>query len=126
MGRTVQVYGFPHYVTVGSVVTFLEDRTREGSVIALKLRSGAKSSRKYAIVQFAQSYHADQIIDLCNQTLYYGGSYLKAQPSTKDIIPKPRNFMHSMEDVKICFGCQISVDKFCVLWEGKKVKENKL
>ncbi|CAM8883875.1 unnamed protein product [Rhodiola kirilowii] len=121
MGRTVQVYGFPHYVTVGSVVTFLEDRTREGSVIALKLRSGAKSSRKYAIVQFAQSHHADQIIDLCNQTLYYGGSYLKAQPLTKDIIPKPRNFMHSMEDVKICFGCQISVDKFCVLWEGKKV-----
>lgn len=121
MGKTIQVYGFPSYVTVDTVVKFLEDRTCVGSVVAVKLRTGAKGSRKYAVVQFTSSYYAERVAELCNQVLYYGSSYLKAAELAKDIIPKPRTFMHSMEDVKILFGCQVSLGELCVLWEGKNV-----
>lgn len=118
MGKTITVYGFPSYVTVVTVVKFLEDWTCEGSATALKLRTGRNGSRKYAIVQFSSSYYAERVTELCNQELYYGTSYLNATELAKDVIPKPRSVMHSMEDVKVKFGCQVSLSEFCVLWEG--------
>uniref|UniRef100_A0A7N0TG81 RNA-dependent RNA polymerase n=1 Tax=Kalanchoe fedtschenkoi TaxID=63787 RepID=A0A7N0TG81_KALFE len=124
MRKTVNVYGFPQYVTMGTVVKFLEDQTYEGSVIAVKLRSSANGARKYAVVQFSSGHHVEKIISLCDRTLYFGSSCLKARELETDIVPKTRIFMHSMEDVKIHFGCQISVDKFCVFWGANNVSVN--
>ena len=35
----------------------------------------------------------------------------------RDIDPKPRAFLDSLDDVKLSFGCQISKERFSVLWK---------
>ncbi|XP_021292687.1 RNA-dependent RNA polymerase 1-like isoform X2 [Herrania umbratica] len=41
-----------------------------------------------------------------------------------DIVPKPRTFLHTMGDVTLHFGCQVSNEKFYVLWEEVDVVVN--
>uniref|UniRef100_A0A7N2L809 RNA-dependent RNA polymerase n=1 Tax=Quercus lobata TaxID=97700 RepID=A0A7N2L809_QUELO len=42
----------------------------------------------------------------------------------RDIVPKPRTFLHSMENIKLHLGCQISNEKFVILWNAVNVSVN--
>lgn len=119
MGKTVHISGFPSHVTADAVKSFLEGRTGVGTVYAIKVRPPKRGgSRVYAIVQFTGATHAELIISLANQRLWYGSSYLKARAADVDIVPKPRTYMYTLKDLTLCFGCQVSREQFCVLWEG--------
>lgn len=119
MGKTVHINGFPSHVTADAVKMFLEGHTGLGTVFAIKVRAPKKGgSRVYAIVQFTGATQAELIISLANQRLWYGSSYLKARAADVDIVPKPRTYMYTLENLTLCFGCQVSSEKFCVLWEG--------
>ncbi|KAK8567431.1 hypothetical protein V6N13_105398 [Hibiscus sabdariffa] len=122
--KTIQVSGFLSGVSVEEVRTFLERYTGEGTVYALKIRQQKKGGRAYAIVQFTKRADAKQIVRLANLRLYYGSSYLKAWEMETDIVPKPRTFLHTMEHVKVHFGCQVSKEKFHVLWKAEDVTVN--
>ncbi|XP_022994920.1 probable RNA-dependent RNA polymerase 1 isoform X1 [Cucurbita maxima] len=119
MGKTVHISGFPSHATADSVKSFLELRTGLGTVYAIKVRPPKRGgSRVYAIVQFTGAAQAELIISLANQRLWYGSSYLKARAADVDIVPKPRTYVHTLENLTLCFGCQVSSEKFHVLWEG--------
>lgn len=119
MGRTVHISGFPSNVTADAVKSFMEGRTGVGTVYAIKVRPPKRGGgRVYAIVQFTSAAQAELIISLANQRLWYGSSYLKARATEVDIVPKPRTYMYTLEDLTLCFGCKVSSEKFCVLWEG--------
>ncbi|CAN1153015.1 RNA-dependent RNA polymerase 1 [Linum perenne] len=121
MGKTVQVYGFPSRVTAEQAKTFLEKQTGSGSVEALKMRQGKNGGpRSYAIVQFSTIEKAEYIISM-SRKLYYDYSYLQMRPLDLDIIPKPRTYLHVIEDAVLHFGCQTSVDKFSDLWKSTNV-----
>lgn len=118
MGKTISLSGFP-YVLPGEIVKdFIEQHTGGGTVVALEVREPQKKgSRAYAIVQFTSAKSADKIISLANQKLYFGRSYLKAFTKNFDLVPKAKEYAHYMESATIYFGCQISKEKFSVLWE---------
>ena len=40
----------------------------------------------------------------------------------RDIVPRPREFLHSLDDVKLYFGCQISEKRLSVLWTKEDVR----
>ncbi|KAI3465377.1 hypothetical protein Pfo_022040 [Paulownia fortunei] len=61
------------------------------------------------------------IMNLANDRLNYGTSYLKAWQSDIDIVQNPRTYVHEMEHVTLNFGCQTSREKFAVLWKGTSV-----
>ncbi|CAL0318586.1 unnamed protein product [Lupinus luteus] len=121
MGKTIELYGFPSYVTATSVIQFVERYIGEGAVFALKLRQGkGRVPRAFAIIQFTSAKDAADMLSLaCNsaQMLRYGTSYLKAREVERDIVPKPRTFLHNLDNVKLYFGCQISKEKFSVLFK---------
>ncbi|KAL2518693.1 RNA-dependent RNA polymerase 1 [Abeliophyllum distichum] len=121
MGKTVQVFGFPYLVAAEAVKTFLEQHTGLGTVVALEVKQSKGGRRAYARVQFKNSTHADKIIYLAETRLYYGTSYLKAWGMDIDIMQNPRTYMHEMERVTLNFGCQISREKFSVLWKNTSV-----
>ncbi|KAK3212610.1 hypothetical protein Dsin_017316 [Dipteronia sinensis] len=56
--------------------------------------------------------------------LRHGISNLKAWELEQDIVPKPRTFLFSMEDIILYIGCQISNDTFSVLWKAVNVSVN--
>nr|APO15851.1 RNA-dependent RNA polymerase 1 [Sesuvium portulacastrum] len=120
MGKTIQVSGFPSTVSAEAVKTYLEQYTGEKSVYALKIRqfkTGGK--RSYAIVQFTSAGAAERILSLGlpPKKLWYGSSYLQVRVMERDIVPKPRMYQHTMTNVTLHFGCQISNDKY--LWFSK-------
>ncbi|KAF7808597.1 RNA-dependent RNA polymerase 1 [Senna tora] len=124
MGRTIELYGFPSNVTWFDVQTFVENYTGKGTIDAIKIRQGkGRKARAFAIIQFTTTKEASVIISLANRiSMYYGSSYLKARELEKDIVSKPRTLLHSLEDVKLHFGCQISKEGFCFLWTKVKVR----
>ncbi|XWS64066.1 hypothetical protein CRYUN_Cryun06bG0155200 [Craigia yunnanensis] len=124
MGKTIQVSGFPSSVSAEKVKTFLESFTGKETVYALKIRQQKEGGRKYAIVQFTKSIEAELIIKLTSRRIYYESSYLKAREMEHDIVPKPRTFLHTMEHVRVHFGCQVSNEKFYVLWKAVDVTVN--
>ncbi|GLT27746.1 hypothetical protein SLA2020_027210 [Shorea laevis] len=126
MGKTIQVNGFPRSVYAETVKAFLERYTGEGTVYAIKIRPGRNGGRfAFAIVQFQVARDAELILSMTNQRrLWYEGSYLKARVMEKDIVPKPRTFLHTMENVTLHFGCQLSNEKFCHLWKVRNVTVN--
>ncbi|XP_022776585.1 RNA-dependent RNA polymerase 1-like [Durio zibethinus] len=124
MGKTIQVSGFLSNVSAEEVKAFLEEYTGKETVFALKIRQQKKGRRAYAIVQFTKSIEAGLIIKLANQGLYHRSSYLKAREMENDIVPKPRTFLHTMENVRVHFGCQVANDKFYVLWSAVNVTVN--
>ncbi|XVE81410.1 hypothetical protein DITRI_Ditri15bG0061200 [Diplodiscus trichospermus] len=124
MGKTIQVSGFPSSVSAEEVKAFLESHTGKETVYALKIRQPKNGGRKYAIVQFTKIGYAELIIERTRQRLFYGSSFLKARAMENDIVPKPRTFLHTMEHVKVHFGCQVSNEKFYVLWNAADVTVN--
>ncbi|CAI9785500.1 unnamed protein product [Fraxinus pennsylvanica] len=121
MGKTIRVFGFPYLVAAEAVKTFLELHTGRGNVVALEVKQSKGGRRAFARVQFKNSIHGDKIIYLAEKGLYYGSSYLKAWEMDIDIMPNPRTYLHEMECVTLNFGCQISAEKFSVLWKNTDV-----
>ncbi|GKV13304.1 hypothetical protein SLEP1_g24332 [Rubroshorea leprosula] len=123
MGKTIQVNGFPRGVYAETVKAFLERYTGERTVYAIKIRQGKNEGRfAFAIVQFQTARDAELILSMTNQKrLWYATSYLKAWVMETDIVPKPRIFLHTMENVTLHFGCQLSNEKFCHLWKFRNV-----
>lgn len=122
MGKTIRVDGLPFTVSVEQVKGFLERHTGEGTICAAKIRQTKHARpRPYAIVQFNTVEQAALILSLANKGLRYGSSFLKTQEMERDIIPKPRTSMLNVEQVALHFGCQISNEKFKVLWDAVNV-----
>ncbi|KAK9115806.1 hypothetical protein Sjap_014753 [Stephania japonica] len=118
MSKTVQVSGFPSNVTAEVVKKFLEGRTGEGTVYALKIRQHKGSNpRAFAVVQFTTPQSVEQIC-LLNRRMYYGLSYLTVRKMERDIVPKPRVPWLSLNAAMLHFGCQVSDDRFFTLWKG--------
>ncbi|KAK4261810.1 hypothetical protein QN277_004759 [Acacia crassicarpa] len=115
MGRIIQLYGFPHDVSVSTVKPFVEQITGEGTVFAIEIKQG---KRAFAIIQFKDAKHASYLISLADKSIWYGRSYLKARALEKDTVPKPRTFLHTLADVKLHFGCLMSKERFHVLWKS--------
>ncbi|CAH9146430.1 unnamed protein product [Cuscuta epithymum] len=110
--KTVQVFGFPHLVTASDAKVCLERYTGVGSVYAIEVKMAKKGGRAYAKVQFDKASSAEGIIALASQNgLHYGSSYLKAWELDAYIV-QPRSYIHKMENITLCFGCQISVERF--------------
>lgn len=125
MGKTIQLNGFPSSVTADEVKVFVERHTGAGTVYAIKVRQNKNvGKRAYAIIQFTTTREAEYIISLANQSLWYGRSYLKAWQAKLDIVPKPRTFLHSIENITMHFGCQTSKEKFLILWKAENVSVN--
>lgn len=108
-------------IAAEDIKRFLERYTGEGTVVALEVKQPKRGSRAYAKVQFTSSRGAEIIIDLANTRLYYGSSYLKAYEQDTDFVPNIRTFMHEMEGITLNFGCQISKERFYVLWKAEDV-----
>lgn len=121
MGKTIRLSGFPYVVHAESVKSFVEEYTGKGTVVALDVKPEKQSGRACARVQFTHSRHAEVIINLARTRLYYGNSYLKAYELDMDMIPQPRSYLHEMEYVTMNLGCQISNEKFLVLWQASNV-----
>ncbi|XP_045818047.1 RNA-dependent RNA polymerase 1-like [Trifolium pratense] len=123
--KTIELYGFPSSVNVSDVKRYVEKLTGEGSVVAMKIRVGkGRIPRAFAIIQFTTARHATFMIALpirSSSTLRYGSSYLKVREMERDIDPNPRVFLDSLDDVKLYFGCQISKERFSVLWSKADV-----
>ncbi|KAK1314065.1 RNA-dependent RNA polymerase 1 [Acorus calamus] len=124
--KTIRVSGFPINVTSTEVMTFLESKTGAGTVYALKIRPPniiTPRSKAFAMVQFTSRECADVLSLLANQKrLRFGILLLFVQDMERDIVPKPRTPMFKLQDSVLHFGCQISEDRFLVLWSGIKVQ----
>ncbi|XP_058184040.1 probable RNA-dependent RNA polymerase 1 [Rhododendron vialii] len=120
--KTIELSGFP-YVLPGEIVKeFVEQYTGRGTVDSLEVKEPENNwSGAYAIVQFATTKSADKIINLAKQNLCYRRSYLKAVAKNFYLVPKPKKYEHVMEGVTIYCGCQISKEKFSVLWEREDI-----
>ncbi|XP_051146094.1 probable RNA-dependent RNA polymerase 1 [Andrographis paniculata] len=118
---TIQLHGFPHLVSADVVKRLLEQRLGQGSVVALEVKPSKKGGRVYARVQFTSSAYAQKIIDMASSGLYYGSSYLRAWESDMDIVHHVRLHLYEMENVTLNSGCQVSSDKFMVLWKAENV-----
>ncbi|KAL3654315.1 multidrug resistance protein [Castilleja foliolosa] len=122
MGKTIRVSGFPCLVPAEDVKELLENLTGQGTIVALEVKPSNRGPRPYARVQFTDVRHADRIIELANNRfIYYGTSYLKAWDADKDIVQNPRTFVQEMEQVTLNFGCQVSRERFSVLWKAESV-----
>ncbi|XP_010275353.1 PREDICTED: probable RNA-dependent RNA polymerase 1 [Nelumbo nucifera] len=124
MGKTIHLSGFPANVTAEAVKELLERYTGDGTVYALKVRHHKNKGHArfaFVIVQFTTSGSADVITSLVNRRLYYGTHYLKVRDVERDIVAKPRMSLLSLEHTTLHFGCQVSPEKFSVLWKGADV-----
>ncbi|XP_059649727.1 probable RNA-dependent RNA polymerase 1 [Cornus florida] len=120
MGKTINVHGFPQREPAEEVKRFLECYTGDGTVYAIEIWQ-CKKGRGGAKVQFTSDKDADHIMSLAKKRLRYGSSFLKAWDVKSDIIPRPRTYVNNMESVTLHFGCQVSRDKFSVLWKSANV-----
>ncbi|KAL5553270.1 hypothetical protein UlMin_040671 [Ulmus minor] len=122
MGKTIHLSVFCSSLSAETVKRFVEEYTGEGTVYAIKLRPFKNNvSRSFAIVQFNSSRDAERMISVANNFLRYGRFYIKARPVDQDIVPKPRAFLHRLQDTTLHFGSQISKDNFSVLWRHRNV-----
>lgn len=122
MGKTIQVYGFPGLVAAETVKEFLEGLSGKGTVYALEVKQPKKGgSRSYAKVQFTTVTSAEHVVSLASQRLWYGRSYLKAFAFDHDIVQKPKVYACDVEKVTLCVGCQVSKEKFLVLWKKEDI-----
>ncbi|KNA07850.1 hypothetical protein SOVF_168010 isoform A, partial [Spinacia oleracea] len=124
MGKTLQLSGFPSTVTVDNVKPYLEDKTGEETIYALKIRPfKSGGSRCYAVVQFTSVRMADLILSLSQppKKLWYGSNFLKVRAMENDIVPKPRTNQHKMDNITLHVGCQTSNDKFLAFWRQRDV-----
>lgn len=124
MGKTILVSGFPQLVSAEAVKQCLEEHTGKGSIFALqtKMMTRGAYSKAIAVVQFKTDESVEQILNLDSQhqTLYYREWLLTAKEVENPIV-EPKVYAHEMERTPVCFGCQISKERFCVLWRKRNV-----
>ncbi|EPS70289.1 hypothetical protein M569_04468, partial [Genlisea aurea] len=120
MGLTVMIFGFPSRVPADSVKQLVERYTGQGTVVALKVEASKSGPRAYAVVQFLDARSAEMIVHAQN-SLYYGSSYLKVRYSDKELVRNPATNLQLIDQVTLHFGCQISGNKFSVLWSCSDV-----
>ncbi|XVE74532.1 hypothetical protein DITRI_Ditri12bG0024400 [Diplodiscus trichospermus] len=125
MGKTIKLYGFASAVSVNEVTEFLEEYTGKGSVEAVRVGQPKKDgSRAHARVQFKNIEDVERILFWTDsRALWHNNSYLKASTMKHDIIPqpKPQFYLQSIDDLMLNFGCQVTKDKFSVLWKQDHV-----
>ncbi|KAF7132752.1 hypothetical protein RHSIM_Rhsim09G0088800 [Rhododendron simsii] len=121
--KTIELFGFPDVLPAEIVKELIERHTGRDTVVALEVREPRKKgSRANASVQFTTTGSASQILSLSDQRkLYYQSSYLKCFPKKANLVHKPKKCEHDMEGVTIYFGCQISKEKFSVLWKREDI-----
>ncbi|KAF6144663.1 hypothetical protein GIB67_006155, partial [Kingdonia uniflora] len=131
MGRTIRISGFPCHIVAQDAKSFLEIDIGlgVGVVVALKIRREKNSGRirrTYAVVQFTAAKIAERVSFLADKNqLRYGIIYrLKVWNAERDIVPKPKVMVLNPDLVTLHFGCQVSSDKFSVLWKGVDVAAN--
>ncbi|XP_024032536.1 RNA-dependent RNA polymerase 1-like, partial [Morus notabilis] len=121
MGKTISLYGFSSVEHAEEVKRFLEQYTGEGSVCAVEIGQYKNDLRKHAKVQFTDSESAETIKSLANKRIWYGDCYLRARDLCTEMVPEPKAYLCSMDNVTLHFGCQVSKQKFSVLWRGESV-----
>ena len=116
MAKMISLFGFASLVSSKAVKEFLELHTGEGTVSNVEVGQ-KEGSRAHAIVEFTTVEAAELIKSLAaGRLLWYGKSYLKASDE------KRRTPYYKLDDdLKLNFGCQISKDKFSVLWSQENV-----
>ncbi|KAG9445031.1 hypothetical protein H6P81_016371 [Aristolochia fimbriata] len=126
--RTVQVSNFPSTASAEEVKDFLESFTGEKTVYVVKVREPKRpgpKARPFAIVQFKESKDAHKIETRARQNLLYLRSHrLTVRYVERDIVPKPKTYLSTLEGATLHLGCQVSADEFAVLWSGTDVKVN--
>lgn len=126
VGKTIQVNGYPLDSSAETVKNHLENFSGTGSVLALKFRHPRNlnsRSRAYAIVQFQNERHAQEVFNLAKRGLLrVSGYHLKVKYKERDIAPKPRTFAFEIEDAKLHFGCLVSKRSLNVLWTVSSVQ----
>ncbi|XP_007045555.2 PREDICTED: probable RNA-dependent RNA polymerase 1 [Theobroma cacao] len=125
MGKTIKLFGFATGVSQREVTEFLEEYIGKGAIEAVKVgQSRKEGSRAHAKVQFKTNEDADMVLAwTADQALWHNDSYLKAWTQKHNIIPtpKPQFHLNSIDNLTLHFGCQVSRQKFSVLWKKDEV-----
>lgn len=104
MGKKLKLYGFAWIQSPESVKKFLEEHTGVGSVCDVEVGQ-REGCRAHAMVEFTTIEAAGYIKGLAADVLLYENWYLKAW-----------DVDHIINNVILNVGCQVSEQKFCVLW----------
>ncbi|KAF3432098.1 hypothetical protein FNV43_RR26837 [Rhamnella rubrinervis] len=120
---TIQLQGFSSLKDPKHVMQFLEEFTGEGTVYAVEVGQFKNQSRAFAEVQFTNTESVETIMALAAMKILRDSDdyYLKAQLKPDIVSTRPKAYLHSMDDVTLHFGCQISKEKFSVLWKTPSV-----
>ncbi|PIA45578.1 hypothetical protein AQUCO_01600051v1 [Aquilegia coerulea] len=103
------------------VTKFLENYTRKETVFALKIRPSKRSGANPK----AFSTESSQLIFLIiNQRLNYQFNELKVWKMDRDIVPKRRTTMLTLEAIALLFACQTSDRRFQVFEKVANVVVN--
>ncbi|XP_050222842.1 probable RNA-dependent RNA polymerase 1 [Mercurialis annua] len=122
MDRTVHMIGFPSNTTAKNLKEFLENKVGKDNVYAIRIRdTRAASTTKQAFVMFSNAKIAEQTINMSRFGLRYGDSNMRVQPAKRDFVPNSTALLCRMDNVTLHFGCQLSKERFCVLWKKADV-----
>ncbi|TXG71399.1 hypothetical protein EZV62_006334 [Acer yangbiense] len=121
MGKTVKLFGFASVQSPAAVKKFVEGHTGEGTVCDVVEVGRFEGARAHAIVEFATIEAAEHIKSLAAAAdgLWFKKSYLKAWDMEQN--SRTSHSQHKIYNVKLSVGCQISEDKFSVLWSQENV-----
>ncbi|KAH9320928.1 hypothetical protein KI387_015567, partial [Taxus chinensis] len=117
MSRTVQITNLPGTLQgAEDLVQFLENVTGTGSVYACKMIRKGRKSRLCANVQFVSS---EMAANICKHGyLRFELVVVRVNPVKNDIIVKAFSALVKLSGAKVHTGCQISHNKFCLLWSS--------
>ncbi|KAF3432100.1 hypothetical protein FNV43_RR26839 [Rhamnella rubrinervis] len=120
---TIQLHGFSSLEDPEDVMEFVEKYTGGGTVYAVEVGQFKNDPRTFAEVQFTNTKSADAVMALAAKKRLRDSqnSYLKAQFKADIVSTKPKAYLHSMDGVTLHFGCQISEERFSVLWKRPNV-----
>ncbi|KAG2653839.1 hypothetical protein PVAP13_1NG415300 [Panicum virgatum] len=125
MGRTIQVSGFALTDSAEYVKDFLERIAGAGTIYALKLRHPKKitaTSKAFAIVQFQTQESASLVENVAQRNVLRSGRfYLKVRPADRDIVPRPRIAMFSLDDAVLHLGCLVKENILSGLFSARNV-----
>ncbi|XP_061371833.1 probable RNA-dependent RNA polymerase 1 [Gastrolobium bilobum] len=118
MCKTIQMHGFPSNVSAEEVRKFLEQHIGVQTVQAVEVVQHKEGdTMTHVNVQFTDKRSVETILLLVTQNLSYSDYVLNATEIKHDILPKPRIFPYSMDDIVVHFGCQTSKEKLGVFWK---------
>ncbi|KAJ4846078.1 hypothetical protein Tsubulata_027402 [Turnera subulata] len=100
-----------------TIKDFLEHYTGEGTVLYVA-EVEYEGSRTWAKVVFRDTETAEMVKSMADEGFLDWDSYLKA----RDIgAGRRRHMVHFIDNIILHFGCQVSKEKFSVLWKRKNV-----